>query len=169
MSLGFGEACLPWYALYVKHKHEKKVARSLAGRAVDSFVPTFAKVHRNGSRFELPLFPGYVFCRLDLTSTLPVVSTPGVFGIVSGGTAPGAIPEEEIESVRQLVSTGLPLAPSEYFTSGQQVALSSGPLKGVRGSILDATDERWLIVSINMLRRSIAVKLDRRSVVAWSY
>lgn len=164
----FEEASLPWYALYVKHRHEKKVARSLSGRAVHTFVPTYPKVHGNGSRFEVPLFPGYVFCRIDIATPLPVVSTPGVFGIVSGGSVPGSIPEEEIESVRQLLATGLPVAPTDYFSPGQEIALSDGPLKGIRGFVVDATSERWLIVSIHMLQRSVAVKLDRRSVLAWS-
>jgi transcription antitermination factor NusG len=162
------EVRLPWYALYVKHRHEKKVARSLSGRAVHTFVPTHPRIHRNGSRFEVPLFPGYVFCRIDISTPLPVVSTPGVFGIVPGGSAPGSIPEEEIESVRRLVSTGLSVAPTDYFAPGQEIALSEGPLKGIRGFVVDASNERWLIVSIHMLQRSVAVKLDRRSVLAWS-
>jgi transcription antitermination factor NusG len=163
------EECeLPWYALYVKHRHEKKVARSLSGKAVHSFVPTFSKTHRNGSQFDLPLFPGYVFCRLDISTTLPVVSTPGVFGIVSSGTVPGAIPEEEIEAVRQLLSSGLPLQPTPYFAEGQEVAFNSGPLRGVHGQVLDASDDRWLVVSINMLKRSVAVKLDRQAVLSLS-
>jgi transcription termination/antitermination protein NusG len=162
------ESSPPWYALYVKHRHEKKVALSLAGKAVHTFVPTCPRTHRNGSRFEVPLFPGYVFGRIDISAPLPVISTPGVFGIVPGGSTPGPIPEEEIEYVRRLIATGLPVAPTDYFCPGQEIALNEGPLKGIRGFVLDASNERWLIVSIHMLQRSVAVKLDRRSVVAWS-
>lgn len=162
------ETCLPWYALYVKHRHEKKVARSLSGRAVHTFVPTYPRVHSNGSRFDVPLFPGYVFCRIDISFPLPVVSIPGVFGIVAGRSASGSIPEEEIESVKHLLLTGLPVAPTDYFSPGQEIALSDGPLKGIRGFVVDATNERWLVVSIHLLQRSVAVKLDRQSVLAWS-
>jgi transcription antitermination factor NusG len=159
---------LPWYALYVKHRHEKKVARSLSARAFHTFLPTIDKVHSNGSRFELPLFPGYVFCRIDTSALLPVISIPGVFGIVLNGSVPGVIPEEEIESVRQLLSTGLPVAQTDYFAPGQAITLSEGPLKGIRGFVVDSTDERRLIISINMLHRSLVVKLDRQSVLAWT-
>jgi transcription antitermination factor NusG len=162
------EACLPWYALYVKHRHEKKVARSLSGRAVHTFVPTYPKIHKNGRSFEVPLFPGYVFCRIDISTPLPVVSIPGVFGIAPGGSVPGAIPEIEIESVRQLLSAGLSVGPTDYFSPGQEIELSEGPLKGIRGFVVDASNDRWLIVSIHMLQRSVAVKLDRQSVLAWS-
>jgi transcription antitermination factor NusG len=164
-GLSSDESAPPWYALYVKHRHEKKVAGTLSRKQLHTFLPTIPKTHSNGNRYDLPLFPGYVFCRLDVTATLPVLSTPGVFGIVSGGSTPGRIPEEEIESVRQLVSSGLALTPATYFEPGQPVEFNSGPLKGIRGSIVDAANDKWLIVSINILRRSVAVKLDRQHVV----
>ena len=162
------EARFPWYALYVKHRHEKKVARSLSGRAVHTFVPTFPSIHSNGSCFEVPLFPGYVFCRMNVSIPLPVVSTPGVFGIVSSGSAPCSIPEEEIEAVRHLLSTGLPIALTDYFYPGQEIELSDGPLKGIRGLVVDCVKERWVIISIHMLRRSVTVKFDRESILAWT-
>ena len=168
MDLSSEVPYFPWYALYVKYRHEKKIARSLSGRAVHTFIPTYPRVHRNGSQFDVPLFPGYVFCRIDISTTLPVVSTPGVFGIVSSGASPRCIPEEEIESVKQLLATGFPIAPREYFGPGQEIALSHGPLRGIRGVVTDASDERWLIVSIHMLQRSVAVKLDRQYISAWT-
>ncbi len=70
--------------------------------------------------------------------------------------------------MKHLLLTGLPVAPTDYFSPGQEIALSDGPLKGIRGFVVDATNERWLVVSIHLLQRSVAVKLDRQSVLAWS-
>ena len=158
----------PWFALYVKHKHEKHVGRLLTSKAFDAFVPTYSRVHRNGCSFELPLFPGYVFCRMDRSRPLPVISTPGVFGRISNGPDCGAIPEDEIEGIKQLLAAGLLIQPAAYFAPGREICLTSGPFKGIRGVVVDASHERWLIVSIHLLQRSIAAKIDRGSVLAWS-
>jgi transcription antitermination factor NusG len=166
MDANPNDVFFPWYALYVKHKHEKKAAYALGARDIKTFLPTFRKTHGNGRSFEVSLFPGYVFCRIDVSNLLPIVSTPGVFGLVCRGSVPNSIPEEEIDSVRHLLATGLPIAPTEYFAPGQEIELSEGPLKGIRGCVLDASNDRWLVVSIHMLQRSVAVKLERHSVQA---
>ncbi len=159
---------LPWFALYVKHKHEKQVCRLLGGKEVTAFVPTWQKTHKNGGRFELPLFPGYVFCRLDFSKPLPVISTPGVFRIVSNSSGGDSIPEEEIDAIKQLTASGLPVQPVSYPLSGQEVYLKNGPFRGIRGVVVTSSDQRWLTVSVHLLQRSIAVKLDWQAVAAWS-
>jgi transcription antitermination factor NusG len=154
----------PWVALYVKNRHEKAVALNLDGKGVESFLPTLPNVHASGKRFDLPLFPGYVFCRLDLHKTLAVASTPGVFAIVSSSGTPAVISDTEIEGIRRTVLSGCKIRPWPYMPPGQEVWLKSGPLKGVQGVVVDETHQKWVVLSVHLLQRSVAVKVERSQV-----
>ncbi|MDQ2775337.1 MAG: hypothetical protein M3Y57_10550 [Acidobacteriota bacterium] len=158
------EACHPWFAIYVKARHEKSIATALDGKGYETFLPTYRRPQKSSRQFDLPLFPGYVFCRFELSDTLPVVTTPGVFTIVGNGRFPQAVSEEEIGGVRQMVRSGLSPCPWPYAAPGNQIFLTAGPLRGLRGVIVDASNEKWLVVSVDLLRRSIAVKVERDSV-----
>ena len=152
---------LPWFALYVKNQHEKRIACGLSGKLYESFVPTFMNLHKDGRKNELPLFPGYVFCRFDARYKLPVLSIPGVFSIVSAGSEPISVPDREIEQIRQLLISGLAPRPWPYLGRGQEVYINSGPLRGMQGIVVNESHERWLLVSIHLLQRSVAAKIDR--------
>jgi transcription antitermination factor NusG len=159
------DECLPWFALYVKPKHEKTVATLLGGKGLETFLPTRRRHHKKSKHFDLPLFPGYVFCRCEPTKMLPVVSTPGVFLVVGNGRTPQSIPESEIGNVRHMMRSGTDLCPWPYMAEGNEVSVASGPLRGLQGLVVDTTQEKWLVVSLNLLQRSVAVKLDRDSIL----
>lgn len=152
---------LPWFALYVKPRHEKNVAGMLGAKGYETFLPTYTHPVKHNKRFELPLFPGYVFCRINLSNRLPALTTPGVFSIVGNGSQPESIAEQEIEAVRRVIDLKLRPVPWCYVLAGQNVFLDSGPLKGVQGVVVDASDGKWLVISVHLLRRSIAVKVSR--------
>jgi transcription antitermination factor NusG len=152
---------LPWFALYVKPRHEKNVTLMLERKGYEAFLPTYSHEAKYRKKFELPLFPGYVFCRVELSERLPVMTTPGVFSIVGNGPEPEPISEQEVQAVRRMIESGLMPIPWPYVMPGQEVSMESGPLQGVQGVVVDASNEKWLVVSVNLLRRSIAVKLDR--------
>jgi transcription termination/antitermination protein NusG len=152
---------LPWFALYVKPRHEKNVAIMLQAKGYEVFLPTYSHRVKYHKTFELPLFPSYVFCRLDLWKRLPVMTTPGVFSIVGNGPEPEPVSEQELEGVRRVLQSGLVPIPWPYVRPGDEVSLDSGPLKGVEGVVVDASNGKWLVVSVNLLRRSVAVKVDR--------
>ncbi len=151
----------PWFAVYVKNRHEKKVTASLENRGIEAFLPTYLKIHERSKKFEVPLFPGYVFCRIPMESKLPVVSTPGVFSIVGNGSSSATVPEAEIEGIRRTLESGFPIKPWPYISRGQQVCLKSGPLRGVEGVVMDETHYKWLILSVHLLQRSVAIKVER--------
>jgi transcription antitermination factor NusG len=159
------DECPPWFALYVKPKHEKIVATLLGGKGLETFLPTYRRHHKKSKHFDLPLFPGYVFCRCDSTRMLPVLSTPGVFLVVGNGRTPEPISEAEIGNIRRMILSGTDPCPWPYLAEGNEVFVTSGPLRGLQGLIVDTTQEQWLVVSLNLLHRSVAVKLHRDSVV----
>lgn len=157
-------ACSPWFAVYVKARHEKSVARALEGKGLTTFLPTHTKIAKSSKKFELPLFPGYVFCRIELPHILPVMMVPGVFSIVGTSRDPQPIPEAEIAGIQNMLASGLTAYPWPYVAAGQEVRLNSGPLRGAKGVVIDSCDSRWLVISVHLLRRSIAVKVDRESL-----
>jgi len=152
---------LYWFALHVKHRHEKHVAASLEGKGYESFLPTYTMVHQRSKRFELPLFPGYVFCRLPPKRVLPAIATPGVFSIVSNGAEPAPISDGELEGVRRMVESGSQLRPWSYLAPGQDVCVTSGPLRGLRGVVVNDSNQTWVVVSVHLLQRSVALKVER--------
>ncbi len=153
-----------WFAVYVKHRHEKCVALSLQSRGYESFLPTYLKVSQDSKKSELPLFPGYVFCRFEAQKSLPVISTPGVFSVVSSGPTPASVSDVEIENIKHMLSSGLNPRPWSYVARGQQVCIRSGPLRGMEGMVVDDTSQKWLIVSVHLLQRSVAVKIERNYI-----
>src|SRR4051812_47188984 len=105
----------PWFALYVKPRHEKSVTAMLEGRGYDAFLPTYSHRVQNRKVFQLPLFPGYVFCRLNAAKKSPVLTIPGVFSIVGKGSVPELIPQPDIEAIRRVVESGLNTRPWPYL------------------------------------------------------
>src|SRR5437016_3800389 len=105
---------LPWYALRVKHRHEKSVARSLEAKGYEGFLPLYSARRRVISKrydVDLPLFPAYVFCRFNIFDRLPVLVIPGVFQVVQAGKLFPAVDESEIVAIRSIVSAGLSRIP----------------------------------------------------------
>jgi transcriptional antiterminator NusG len=151
-----------WFALHVKPRAEKSVSVILKYKGYDQFVPTRAR--RSGRHVDQPLFPGYVFCRFGSDVLGPIVTTPGVIRILGAGSVPIAIPETEIDAIRQIVDSGVRVRPYPYLNSdfheGAFVRVCEGPLRGIEGKILRAGKNSVLIFSVNALQRSVEVDLS---------
>jgi transcription antitermination factor NusG len=153
-----------WFALRVRSNHEHVAAIHLRDRGFEEFSPTY-KTERQWSdrkkQIDLPLFPGYVFCRLNPEDRLPVLTIPGTVGLVGFGKGPAAVPDHEIESVRRMIGAGLLVAPWPFLQVGQSVLIERGPLTGVEGIIQEVKKTFRLVVSIPMLQRSVSAEIDR--------
>jgi transcription antitermination factor NusG len=152
---------LHWFALYVKPRHEKYVATSLAHRGYEQFLPLYQRHVTRTKRFELPLFPSYVFCRFDEYNRLPVLSVPGVFSIVGSGKTLAPVDDDEIEAIRSIIQSGLATRPWPYFEIGQAVEINRGSLRGLRGILVQTKSSHRLVVSVTLLQRAVAVEIDR--------
>lgn len=151
---------LKWYALRVKSNREYITLRGLTGRGYEAFLPRHRRIRADGTvKEEMPLFPGYVFCHFDATNRLPVLVLPGVLHIVGVGKTPVPVDERELQSLRVLVETGLPINTDEAYTVGQQIQVVRGPLAGADGHVVGLLDKR-LVVSITLLQRSVSVVLN---------
>jgi len=156
----------PWIAVYVKHRHEKNVVLNLDSKGISSFLPLYSQRNKSGKIFDLPLFPGYVFCQLELQNSLAVRTTPGVFTIVGDGSGPAIIPSWEIDRLRHTVGSKVAIKPWPYVSIGDEVHLESGPLRGVRGVVVNDDHDQWLVLSVHLLKRSVAVRVERSQLAA---
>lgn len=154
-----------WYALQIRAGQEKSVSAGLRGKGYEEFLPLYPTSRHWSDRVkkvDVPLFPGYVFCRFDpLDRLVPVVTTPGVIRIVSFGRTPIPVAEAEIDAVHRVVQSGLAAEPWPFLSSGCRVAIERGPLTGLEGILTGFAGAHRLVVSVNLLQRSVAVQIDR--------
>jgi transcription antitermination factor NusG len=153
----------PWYALQVRSRYEKIVTAHLSRKGFECFLPLYKLRRRWSDRvkeMECPLFPGYVFCRLNPLDRLPIHITPGVVLIVGQGKTPEPIDETEIAAIQSAVKSGFPSQPCPFLQIGQRVRIDSGPLWGLEGVLLDFKGHHRLVLSVPLLKRSIAVQLE---------
>ena len=154
---------LVWYAIHTNYQHEKAVARILAQKRFDVFLPLYDAAHRWKDRtkhLSLPLFPCYVFVQGGLERRLQILSTPGVHGFVgwSGRAAP--IPKAEIDAVLRMMESSLRVEPHPFLKLGDRVRIKSGALEGVEGILLRKKNLYRLVLSVEMLQQAIAVEVD---------
>ncbi len=154
-----------WYALTIRPRHERAAARLLEQKGFEEFLPTYRTRRRWSDRIkqiELNLFPGYVFCRFGAEERSRILSTPGVTSIVAFGRTLAEVPEQEVEAVRAIVSSGLPVQPWPFLREGDRVRIEEGCLAGLVGTLAGCKDSTRVVVNVEILQRSVAVEVDRR-------
>src|SRR5689334_22173366 len=103
-----------WYALQVRTRFEKVAGLHARGKGYEEYVPTYRSRRQWTDRvqeIELPLFPGYIFCKFDLADRLPVLMIPGVMSVVRFGGVPLPVPEPEIAAVKCVLNSGMQYGP----------------------------------------------------------
>jgi transcription antitermination factor NusG len=153
-----------WFALRVKSRCEKLVASMARDKGVEEFLPLYQSRRRWSDRLksvEFPLFPGYVFCRFNPQHRLPLLIIPGVLHLVSIGRIPAPIDDGEIAAIQAATYSGLSTEPWPFLEAGQRVRLEDGPLNGLEGIYVGDAKQHRVVVSITLLRRSLAVTIER--------
>lgn len=158
---------LPWYAVYVRAQREKVVSDLLAYKGYEAFVPTYRAVRRWSDRkveLDVPLFPGYVFMRMEIEKRLPVLTTPGVIYVVGQGKVPVALPEDEMAAIQRVLALQCKAEPHAFLKTGQSLRLRTGPLAGLEGVLVKIKAGYRLVLSIDLLQRSISAEVDLADV-----
>lgn len=157
------EAKTPWHALYTRHQHEKTVADLLAKKGFEIFLPLYSATHRWKDRskvLSLPLFPSYVFVRGGLERQLQILATPGVYTFVSVAGRAAVIPEGEINAVQRMVEGPLQVEPHPFLKCGDRVRVAAGALEGIEGILVRKKNLIRLVISVELLAKSVAVEVD---------
>lgn len=157
-----------WYAVCTLSRHEKCAAEHLRQRDVEYFLPLYETVHRwnNGRhRLQLPLFPGYLFVHIALRDKLRVLQVPGLAHFVSFGGVPAELPQADIDSLRNALTSGAGLLPHPYLTVGAQVEICRGPLAGMKGILLRHQGKYRVVLSVDLIMRSVVVEVESADIV----
>jgi transcription antitermination factor NusG len=160
-----------WYALHTRSRHERLVAQRLAERGVETFLPIVTEEHRWSDRkksVQLPLFSCYVFAkfvpkRLD---RLQVLRVGGVLGLVGSQGEGTPIPDEQVDTVRTLIDGATPWSPYPFLKIGQRVRIRGGALEGVEGILMSRNGTHTLVISVDAIQRSLAVRVEGYQVEA---
>lgn len=155
-----------WYALYTRHQHEKNAEQILGNKGFQTFLPLYRTTHQWKDRKKelwLPLFPCYVFLNGGLQRSTEILKTPGVLGFVTNGGRPAVVPSDEIHAVRQLASSGN-VEPHPFLKTGDKVRVKAGSLAGVEGILVRKKNEARLVISVEMLGKSVSTEIDVSAV-----
>jgi len=154
-----------WYAVHTRARHERVVVQRLKEQGLTTFLPLVTEVHRWSDRkksVELPLFGCYVFVRLVRApeERLRVLRIDGVFRFVGARGLGTPIAETQIDAVRTLIGQQLPWTHHPFLQVGQRVRVRGGSLDGVEGILLSRNDDNTLVVSVDAIQRSLAVRIQ---------
>jgi transcription elongation factor/antiterminator RfaH len=158
---------MPWYALYTRPRHEKKVQELLTEKGIDAFLPMIKSLRQWKDRrkwVDMPLFNGYVFVNIDLKNKLTALQTHGVVKIVDFGGVPAAIPDWQIEQLKRLIDNADTLMPEQYLKIGDYVEVKSGSLAGIRGYLREIRGEWRVAIMVDGIYQSTSFVVDRANV-----
>ncbi len=155
--------CYPWFAVQTRSRYENLVATLLRGKGYELFLPIYKSRRRWSDRIkelELPLFPGYLFCRFNPLDRFPILVTPGVMQVVGVGKIPIPVDDSEIAALETAIRSGLPRQPWPFLQIGQKVKIECKPLCGLEGILVEFKGRHRLVLSVTLLQRSVAVEVD---------
>jgi transcription antitermination factor NusG len=158
-----------WFALQTLSRHEKKVAAELESKGITAFLPLFSANRQWSDRqrkIDFPVFPGYVFVQIQQSANVraAVLRTRGVTRFL--GTRGAGIPilESEIDNVRALIERGVPFVQYPYLQVGQLVRIRGGALEGIEGLLVAVNGDQSLVISVEIIQRSLAVRITGHRV-----
>jgi len=160
-----------WYAIHTRPRNEKAVAAQLREKKVSTFLPLLEQIRQWSDRrrtIEVPMFSCYAFVRIAQSTEerLKVLRTPGVLGFVGSERWGASIPNEEIENLQRAIRQKLPCVVHPFIGAGQRVRSRGGSLDGMQGILMRESGEQSLVISIEVLQRSVQIRVEGYNVEA---
>jgi transcription antitermination factor NusG len=158
-----------WFAVQTRPRHEKKVSAELREKGVSAFLPLVSSTRQWSDRsrvVEMPLFPQYVFVRIaqTLDTRVSVLRTNGVTSFVGTRGIGVPIPDEQMERVQTVVARGIPVTPHSFLNVGSRIRIRGGALDGLQGILIAVNGDQTLVVSVELIQRSIAIRIAGFSI-----
>jgi transcription antitermination factor NusG len=158
-----------WYALYTRSRFEKKMLSELTDRKIEVFLPMREILSRwkdRKKRIWVPLFPGYIFIHhIDTPENrYRVLNLPGAVRFVGFEGHPNPIPEEQILYVRRFLESNIAVDPYPYLQAGSRVEVTAGPLRGIRGILVEKRGRYRFVIQVDLIRQALSVEIDASDV-----
>jgi transcription antitermination factor NusG len=154
-----------WFAIQTRPRYEKQVIAELQEKGIKTFLPLCSATHQWSDRrriVELPLFPSYVFVRIAAVqeTRIAVLRTHGVNNFVGARGIGTPIPDGELAAVQEILKHRIPFQTYPFLKIGQRICIRGGCLNGIRGILTAINGDYSLIVSLEPIQRSIAIRLS---------
>lgn len=154
-----------WYAVQTRVRHEKKVDAQLHGKGIEAFLPLSIEKHQWSDRQRVvrqPLFSSYLFVHIPDSPRLrnEVLTTSGVCWFVGNQGMGQPIPDKQIKDIQTILASSAACSPSPFVRIGQRVRIRGGCLDGIEGILMAKDLDRSVVVSVELVRRSVAVRID---------
>lgn len=152
-----------WYAIYTRPRHEKKVFALLEEKKQDVFLPLVTRVRLwkdRKQKVEMPLFSSYLFARFDYKNRFDLLHTSGVVKIVNFRGTPAVVPDWQIDALKQMIENPDKMRMENYMRAGQEVEVTEGAFKGMRGAVKTIKGRERLVVTIEGVMQSVSVEID---------
>jgi transcription antitermination factor NusG len=165
---------MAWYAVRTRSNFEQQAVAEIADKGFEAYLPAFQQVHQWKDRKKIvnhPLFPGYFFVRLVDSNErrLAVLKTAGVVQILGSGKTIEPVPEEQVESVRRMLSANVACFAHPFLREGSRVRIRRGALKDLEGLLVRFKNAYRLVLSVDLLCQSVATEVDIIDIEALGY
>jgi transcription termination/antitermination protein NusG len=165
---------MPWYVVHTKSRHEYKVNSGLLQKNLTTFLPeieSWSKRKDRKKKISTPLFPGYLFVEtvfLDNETKLEILKTPGAVRILGKkeNSEPMPVPDDKIHAIKRFLDKKVEVFSLQYPKEGESARITSGPFAGIEGTVIKSDFAKEIfVVSIDLLNRAVAVKLEGFQII----
>ena len=159
-----------WYAIRTRGRSERTVDAQLRACGLQTFLPLYGEVRRWSDRrreIHRPLFPGYTFLRAAISAAIRslVLRCAGVADFVHAMGNPLAIVDREIAGIQALIAEKIPFSPNTFVNIGTRVQVRGGALDGLVGILVGRNPDCSLVISVELIQRSVALRVQGYAVV----
>jgi len=162
-----GDPAEVWFVCHTRPRCEKKFAALCAAERLEHYLPLVESVRRYArqvKRFTKPLFPGYVFTRVPLERKARIYQQELLARAIPVENEPAFL--AQLDDVRKVVASGYDLVVRPLLTRGRSVQIIGGPLHGLEGRVDDASDPTAIVISVDVLRQGLLVRLPAENIRA---
>lgn len=156
-----------WFAVFTTPRHEKRIAFHCGQRQIESFLPIYQETRQWKNRckvkLDLPLFPNYIFVRIEREERFRVLNVPGVLSILGSGADLFPVADEYITSLREGLAAHK-IQPYPSVEVGDRVRIIAGAMTGMEGTLIQKKNELRVVLKVAMLERCMAVEVTTADV-----
>ena len=154
-----------WIVVRSKPRSEKNAHARLIEKGIETYLPLL-KVRRKWSDrkkwVEFPLFSSYLFAKIEIKNSIFVLQTHGVNSLVRFGDEIAIVQDEVINAIKLAIDGGYQLTPTEYFIAGNSVEVIDGPMRGVKGIVVQLKGKDRLVIKIDAIQQALSISIDTR-------